>query len=403
MDTKRIACGVLVAVWAWLGAGSWAQDVRVTKTAAAKIALDLSGFHAGAAGAPALFRKTLDADLERSGWFILKQPGAYAVLGSAEGEGPSLSARCQVNDSVKSTVALCKSYREKTGDAARMAHVVADDILQAVKGVKGLAASRLLVIGNRTGRKEVYVCDASGANVRQLTSDQSISMAPAWSPAGDQFAYTSFRRGFPDTYLVNLTSGTRQLLTSCPGINMAGAFSPDGRELLVVLSKDGNPELYALSLGSRRITRLTNTPKAGEASPSWSPDGAQIVYVSDLSGSPQLYVMSRGSGASQRLTARGTENVGPDWGPNGWIAYCSRRGGQYGIYIVNPQTREERAVSPGDAAYEDPSWAPDGRHIACTRIEAYRSRIYVLDILGDPPLCLLADKGDWSSPAWSAQ
>jgi TolB protein len=378
-----------------------AQDVVVHKEAAAKVPIDLSGLQA-AGGSPGLFRRTLEGDLERSGWFMVKQPGLYTVTGSAAGEGAALTVQCRLRDEAKAAELLAKSYREPSGDAARLAHRVADEILQAIKGIKGIASSRLLVIGNRTGQKEVYLCYADGSGLRQLTADKSISMAPVWSPAGNQFAYTSYKRGFPDTFLVDVGNGSRTLLTSFPGINVAGDLSPDGRELLVVLSKDGNPELYVLALRNGRLTRLTTT-KGGEASPSWSPDGSQIVFVSDNSGSPQLYVMSRADGATRRLTARGTENVSPDWGANGWIAYCSRRARQYGVYIVNPQTGEERQVSPGDAHYEDPSWGPDGRHIACTRSEAYRSAIYVLDILGDPPVCLLANNGDWTSPSWSNQ
>jgi Tol biopolymer transport system component len=95
--------------------------------------------------------------------------------------------------------------------------------------------------------------------------------------------------------------------------------------------------------------------------------------------------------------------VSPHWGPNGWIAYCSRRGGLYGIYMLNPATGEDRQVSPNDTHYEDPCWATDGRHIVCTRQEGRGSKIYMLDTMGDPPLCLTAYGGDWFSPAWTSQ
>jgi TolB protein len=107
------------------------------------------------------------------------------------------------------------------------------------------------------------------------------------------------------------------------------------------------------------------------------------------------------SGRRERLTSRGSENVAPDWGPNGLIAYCSRREGRYGVHVIDPSSREDRPISPSDAQYEDPSWAPDGRHLACTRTEGYRSTIYLLDTLGDGPLCIVGEAGDWSSPAWT--
>jgi TolB protein len=384
-----------------LSASVLAQDeVVVTKTAGTKSSLDLSGF-TGTGPAYAVFRQTLEADLRRSGWFTINRPAAYSVSGSCSGES-SLAIQCQVMDAVKSRLALSQSYAGTSASAKRLAHKVADDIIMAVKGFRGICAGRIVMVSNRTGKKELYICDADGGNLRQLTSDQTISLSPQWAPSGSHIVYTSYRRGYPDAYLVDLASGARSCIANYPGMNMAGGISPNGREVL--LSRDGNPEIYSKPLTGGGLTRLTKTPRAGEASPTWSPDGSQIVYVSDLAGagSPQLYIMDR-SGNSRRLTSRGRENVAPDWGPNGWIVYSSRRGGLYSIYMINPTTQEERLISPSDTHYEEPAWASDGRHIVCTRREGRGSKIYLLDTMGDPPVCLTPNSGDWYSPAWCSQ
>jgi len=169
----------------------------------------------------------------------------------------------------------------------------------------------------------------------------------------------------------------------------------------MILSKDGNPELYVKHLASGQLTRLTTTKGAGEASPSWSPDGNRIVYVSDQAGTPQLFMISRNGGNPARLTGRGSQNVAPDWGPGGLIAYASLVGGHFQVYVMDPDTRETKQITPGDADYEDPAWAPYGRHLACKRSVRYRSGIYLLDTMGDPPIALLEGSGDWSSPSWS--
>jgi TolB protein len=385
-----------------LSVSAFSQQVVVSKPTGTKTSLDLSGL-TGTGAAPAVFRKTLEADLRRSGWFTFTRPAAYTVSGSCGG-GASLTVQCQVTDVIKSSLALSKSYADTPANAQRLAHKVADDIILAVKGFRGICSGRIVMVGNRTGNKELYLCDSDGGNLRQLTNDRSISLAPQWAPAGTHVVYTSWRRGYPDVYLVDLASGARSCLANYAGMNMPGGISPNGREVLLVLSRDGNPEVYLKPLPGGGLTRLTNTARAGEASPAWSPDGARIVYVSDLAGagSPQLYIMDR-SGNSQRLTSRGRENVSPDWGPNGWIAYSSKRGGLYGIYIVNPATKEERTVSPADTHYEEPAWASDGRHIVCARREGRGSKIYLLDTMGDPPVCLTPNGGDWFSPAWCSQ
>ena len=126
-----------------------------------------------------------------------------------------------------------------------------------------------------------------------------------------------------------------------------------------------------------------------------------MVFVSDSSGTPQLYIMSRSPGSTpQRLTQRGSQNVEPDWGANGLIAYQSLIGGKYQIAVIDPVSRQERVITPFDAAYESPSWAPDGRHLAAARSVNYSYSIYLLDSEGGTPVALTGS-GEWSAPAWS--
>ena len=182
---------------------------------------------------------------------------------------------------------------------------------------------------------------------------------------------------------------------------MGARIAPNGRQMALVLSKDGNPEIYVMNLADRRLTRLTKTRMASEASPAWSPDGRQLVYVSDRAGSPQLYVMDIGSGKERRLTFQGQENVAPDWGPDGRIACSTRMGGRYQLSLINPASGSQEILNSGGFDDEDPSWAPDGRHIVFTRGGQGQSDVYVLDVLGDPPVRLTRSGGSWKSPAWS--
>lgn len=382
-------------------------QVRVIKTMNEVVGLDISQFVGQPGGAPALFRQTLEADLKASGWFNLAVGGRveFSLIGEAAMDGGSLAVRCDAYNVASRDKMLGKTYKTTEREARRLAHKVADEIVFALIGRKGMAATRMLLIGNRTGKKEVYLCDADGQNLRQLTRDNTISMAPKWAPDGSRFVYTSFRSQFPDVYLVSLDTGERKCIANYPGLNSSAAFSPDGREVALILSKDGNPDLYIKDLAGGALTRLTSTRRASEASPAWSPDGNQIVFVSDRAGTPQLYLMDRSGGEPKRLTSRGSQNVDPDWGANGYIAYCSYVGGSYQICVMKPATLEFTQVTREDANYEDPSWAPDGRHIVCTRTVNYQSRIFVVDTLGGSLIPLLPDseKGDWVAPNWSKQ
>jgi TolB protein len=149
------------------------------------------------------------------------------------------------------------------------------------------------------------------------------------------------------------------------------------------------------------VNRLTNTRRGIEASPCWSPDGNYITYVSDSSGRPHVYIISKNGGTPKRISSSGTENVAPNWGKNNMLTWCSRSGGKYRIMVGDPKTRASRQLETDWADYEDPCWAPDGRHIVCSRTSNYRSAIYLLDTLKDSPVALISGSGDWFSPACS--
>lgn len=386
-----ILCLFLITPWV-------NAQVRVVKSADRKITIDLSGLRTATDAASQTFIKTLEKDLRLSGWFDpVRGGGEIRLNGTTTSSGSDMKASGQVIRLNDQTTLLSKSY---SGQSRVIAHRMADDIVQAVTGHKGIASMRIVLVGNRTGKKELYLCDSDGGEVRQLTGEGRIAIGPNWGPDGNSIVYTSYMRDFPDICRIDLNRNQRTSLANYSGLNTGASISPDGKDLALILSKDGNPELYIKNIRSGKLTRLTNSPRAAEASPDWSPDGSQLVYASDQGGTgrPQLYIISREGGTPRRISNRGTENVAPDWGSNGLIACASRSGGQYVIAVIQPSSGQMSYLVSDGADYEDPSWAPDGRHIVAARSIKYQSSIYLLDTVSDRPVALLQGSGSWYSP-----
>lgn len=395
-----------LSVWTgWFPASRSHAQVRVRKAADVTSPIDLSGLRTGGDPFSREFRETLTANLNRFGWFTTVAPGAgaYRVLGEQTVADGSMQVRVELVRTTNRESLLRRTYSGRTAEARRLAHRIHDDLVEAATGHRGIASTTLLMIGNgHHAAREMYWVDADGHNLRQVTRDGSISVAPAWAPDGRRFVYTSFVSGFPDIYLIDLETGRRERIAAYPGLNSSAAFSPNGAELALILSKHGNPELYVRNLRSGHVTRLTHSRYANEASPSWSPDGRRIVYVSDSTGAPHLYVIDRRGGERQRLTRRGRDSVSPDWGPNGLIVFSSRRvGPHYQLVLLDPETGDERVLTSDPANHEDPSWAPDGRHIAFTRSAGGRSAIYMLDTFTGSSVPLSRAGGSWHSAVWS--
>jgi TolB protein len=393
---KKIVFLIVCTVFSAL---SISAQVRVVKSADRKIAIDLSGLRTAGDAASQTFFQTLEKDLRLSGWFEpVRSSGEVRVNGSASASGNELKAGGQVLRLNDQAILLSKNYNGQPRDVA---HRMADDIVEAVTGHKGISSMRIVLVGNRTGKKELYLCDSDGGSLRQLTGEGRTVIGPKWGPDGNSIIYTSYLRDFPDICRIDLSRNRREMLANYSGLNTGSAISPDGKDLAMILSKDGNPELYIKNIRSGKLTRLTRTPRSTEASPDWSPDGQHLVYVSDSSGKPHLYIISREGGTPRRISTRGTENVAPDWGPNGLIACSSRSGGRYSIAVIQPSDGQTSYLTTDGADYEDPSWAPDGRHIVAARSTNYQSSLYLLDTVSDRPVALLQGGGSWYAPACS--
>ncbi len=379
---------------------AWGADVTVSGSGGSgKVGIDLGGLTA--AGQGGALKQVLIEDLKRSGWFTMAAGGGVEVRGQCVSGGGSARIDAEVINPATATRYFSRAYEEPTATWRRAAHRLADDIVKAVKNKPGMANARIALIGAPGGKKNLFICDADGQGLVQLTRDNKPCMTPAWSPDMRTIYYMSFHTGYADTYSIELGSRTRKKVAGFPGINANPAVSPSGQQLAIILSRDGNSELYVMSTGGGGASRLTRTGEAAEASPCWSPDGGQIAYVSDRSGSPQVYTVSRSGGSPTRVTHRGNENVNPDWGADGRLAYSSRRGGRYQVCVLDPRTGVETQITTGGADYEEASWAPDGRHLVAAKTSGYHSDLYLLDTLGDPEVRLTTMQGDWYSPAWS--
>ncbi len=146
--------------------------------------------------------KVLQNDLDLSGLFSITPPERASYIISGNANGGSLEG--QVVDQ-RGSVVLQKTY---SGGTRAAVHHFADDIVETLTGKKGIASSKIAFVATRTGRKEIYTADYDGANVRQLTNDGSISVAPALSPTGRSSPTPATRAATPTSTSSTSPAGT---------------------------------------------------------------------------------------------------------------------------------------------------------------------------------------------------
>ncbi len=361
-------------------AAAEAPTITVRKSDALNVSFAGIGGSDGAA-----VSKVLQNDLNLAGWFALVQPGMASFTVSGTAAGGVLQGTVKKGGET----VLSKTY----GGSPRVAaHRFADDIVETLTGHKGIASSTVAFISNRSGRKEVYMADYDGANGRQLTHDNGLSVSPALSPDGRKLAYTGYQAGYADIYVVDLTTGSRIRLVKFPGTNSGARFSPDGGQLACTISKDGNPELYVVGLGGG-ARRLTHT-RGCESSPTWSPNGSELIYSCDESGAPQLYRIGAGGGSGRMIPTGFGYCTEPSWSPDGQhLAFNVRSGGGFAVAVMDLNGGSARIVAQG----ENPVWGADSRHL----VYSTGSTISLLDVPTGRSTPVVSGLGKVTEPTWS--
>jgi Tol biopolymer transport system component len=159
---------------------------------------------------------------------------------------------------------------------------------------------------------EIYVMNANGTGIVNLTNHPAHDTDPTWSPDGASIAFWSTRSGNAQLHIIPAAGGAATQITfyeSLGGTAIHPDWSPDGQWIAFLWtgsSDDG--ELYRVRPNGSELTRLTHTA-AGESSPSWSPDSKRLAYARD----GEIWVMKKDGTGQVNITGTGTMEAHPVW------------------------------------------------------------------------------------------
>lgn len=270
---------------------------------------------------------------------------------------------------------------------------LADDLLYAVTGRSGLASSQLAFVSDVSGSKQIYICDADGANVDQVTHHPGGAVSPAISP--DFLAYTGYSSGFPQVMLVDMGAGAERRIASTPGLNTGIGFSPDGRRVALTMSFVGNPEIFVIDLPSGHAVCVTES-LGSPCNPAWHPDGKRVIFSSNEGDGPQLFtVRSDTENAAEKWACGYSFATDPEWSPDGkQVAFTARVGLDFGVVIKPYPTGGSKVIQKGGAQH--PTWSPDGRSIAYVQ----GGQLWIQDIATGKRRSVVSGRGEISEPRW---
>ncbi|MFN8459577.1 MAG: hypothetical protein U0401_33850, partial [Anaerolineae bacterium] len=214
----------------------------------------------------------------------------------------------------------------------------------------------------------------------RLTNDAYIDQHPRWSPDRKQIAFSSNRDGDFEIYVLNANgSGLRQITYNSTDDKYPD-WSPDGHTLSFISNESDVSEVYLVDLDTNEIIQLTHSQKERFfANVDWSPTHlerllvttSEILSIKDKTASfgPSLWLFDLRSKDLYPISPNDWRVAWPRWSPDGskiltWsIAANNDTGGDYytitidninGHYKIGKM--QPLGLSPG----YNFSWSPDG-------------------------------------------
>lgn len=169
----------------------------------------------------------------------------------------------------------------------------------------------------RSGDPEIYSTDDKGAGVKRLTAFKGSDVSPVFNPKTNaQIAWVSGRTGLPQIFVMDADGSNVQQITN-EGYAVSPAWSPNG--MLLAFSwirhygpgAPGGQDIYLMNIATKEFVQLTHDSGRNDF-PSWSPDGRHIVFQSTRTGSEQIWSMLADGTHQQQLTRNGKNSM-PNW------------------------------------------------------------------------------------------
>ncbi|MGH7996781.1 MAG: biopolymer transporter Tol [Opitutaceae bacterium] len=158
-----------------------------------------------------------------------------------------------------------------------------------------------MVLTGDSGNSQIWMSDAEGHGLRELTHFRSNKASPCWSPDGSRIVFASSPG--PQLYLISAYGGSPRRLTL--GISSYCAeptwSRTDPDKIAFTVREGGRYQIAVISVSTGEARVVSHAPFDG-IEPSWLPDGRHLVYTARDAYHSRLCILDTESGKSTPIS-----------------------------------------------------------------------------------------------------
>jgi Tol biopolymer transport system component len=221
----------------------------------------------------------------------------------------------------------------------------------------------------RSGSLQIWICDAAGGSLRQITAMESTwGMEPKWSPDGQWIAFQADTEGVRKIYVVSFRGSKPRQLTFGRADDSDPHWSPDGNWIYFRSNRYGAYKVWMVSFQGGEPALTDGKILGQEAS-----GGVGVYFVQEDSAGLSLWQETLNGGQASKIldglagpaiavTRQGIYYTSPVPGKsfNVSLAFYS---------FANRKSTKVADVRPGTSSGTGLSVSPDGRYLLYTQCD----------------------------------
>ena len=204
------------------------------------------------------------------------------------------------------------------------------------------------------GNPDIYYHDLATGQRRIVAGYSGLNTSAAVSPGGSRVAMILSKSGSPDVWVSDAEGRNLQQLTSTPEDESSPCWSPDGQWICFATRIAERRGLAKVPSGGGQMQRIPTPGAPNPTEPDWSPDGKWIAFTSQAGGFNICVMPTDGSAAPTALVT----GEDPSWSPNSrTLIFARRTGGGYVLSVLDVFTKQVKDIARISGSDSQPAWA----------------------------------------------